>query len=73
MSACVLKKKNSVFISNIVNNKRYNPHKQELFGNFCNFSPDIFHRRSVESVDAELTDVEGALCINLLTHILLNR
>ena len=45
----------------------------QLFGNFCNFSPDIFHRRSVESVVAELTDVEGALCINLLTHILLNR
>jgi hypothetical protein len=42
----------------------------QLLGNFWNFSPDIFHLRSVESVDAELTDVEDPLCINLVTHIL---
>ena len=37
MSGCVLKKKHLSLISNIVNAKRYNPHKQELFGNFGNF------------------------------------
>ena len=45
----------------------------QLLGNFWNSSPDIFHLRSVESVDAELTGVEGPLCINLVTYRLLNR